>query len=134
MIFVDTSAWYAASVHDDADHVPAREFLASFRDELITSDFVLDETLTLLRARRHDLLAQTLGASLFGADIQMVHFLSEAELLDAWAVFQKFSDKEWSFTDCTSKVVMERLGIKTAFTFDHHFKQFGDIEIVPAQS
>ena len=45
--------------------------------------------------------------------------------------YELFSDKDWSFTDCTSKVVMERLGIQTAFTFDHHFKQFGTIAIVP---
>ena len=49
----------------------------------------------------------------------------------AWQVFRRFSDKEWSFTDCTSKVVMDRLGITTAFTFDHHFRQFGAVTLVP---
>jgi uncharacterized protein len=134
MIFVDTSAWYAASVRDDVDYNRAREFLASFQDELITTDYIIDETLTLLRARRHEQLAQALGSDLFGNDAEITHYLTSDEIKSAWAVFQKFSDKEWSFTDCTSKIVMERLGIKTAFTFDHHFKQFGDIEIVPQQS
>jgi len=46
-------------------------------------------------------------------------------------LFRDYADKRWSFTDCTSKVVMERLGIRTAFAFDHHFKQFGDVKVVP---
>jgi len=44
----------------------------------------------------------------------------------AWAVFECFNrDKWWSFTDCTSKVVMDRLGLYEAFTFDKHFEQMG---------
>lgn len=32
----------------------------------------------------------------------------DADFDAAWEVFQKFEDKAWSFTDCTSRVVMER--------------------------
>ena len=39
--------------------------------------------------------------------------------------------KGWSFTDCTSKVIMERLNISTAFSFDEHFEQFGSVIRVP---
>jgi len=54
-----------------------------------------------------------------------VHITEETERA-AWEVFEKFNkDKDWSFTDCTSKVVMERLGIREAFAFDHHFDQMG---------
>jgi hypothetical protein len=49
----------------------------------------------------------------------------------AWNVFVQFSDKGWSFTDCSSKVIMERLSISTAFSFDEHFGQFGSILRVP---
>ena len=49
----------------------------------------------------------------------------------AWFAFSRFADKDWSFTDCTSKVVIERFGISKAFTFDHHFHQFGSLEIFP---
>jgi predicted nucleic acid-binding protein len=58
-------------------------------------------------------------------------FGNNREILRAWEVFRHFADKEWSFTDCTSKVVMEDLGIDTAFTFDHHFRQFGSVTVVP---
>ena len=35
------------------------------------------------------------------------------------------SDKTYSYTDATSFAVMERLGLKTAFAFDPHFRQHG---------
>jgi predicted nucleic acid-binding protein len=46
-------------------------------------------------------------------------------------IFFKYSDKFWSFTDCTSRVLMERLGIQTAFAFDDHFRQFGTVVVLP---
>ncbi len=46
-------------------------------------------------------------------------------------VVRDYSDKEWSFTDCLSKVVMERLAIRTAFAFDQLFRQFGIVSVAP---
>ena len=40
-------------------------------------------------------------------------------------------EKEWSFTDCTNIVLMERLGNNHSFAFDEHFKQFDKITVVP---
>jgi uncharacterized protein len=51
MIFVDTGAWFAAIVPTDPNHQRAASFLATNREPLITTDYVVDETLTLLRAR-----------------------------------------------------------------------------------
>ena len=44
---------------------------------------------------------------------------------DAWRLFKTFSDEEYSFTDCTSFALMQSHAIKTAFTFDNHFRQHG---------
>ena len=60
-----------------------------------------------------------------------LHFLQEIEVRQAWKIFRDFADKEWSFTDCTSKVAMEKLGITKAFAFDQHFRQFGTVQVVP---
>jgi uncharacterized protein len=60
-----------------------------------------------------------------------MHKITDAELNLAWEMFEQFDDKNWSFTDCTSRVVMEQLGIKVAFAYDHHFHQFGTIQVVP---
>ncbi|MEX2015753.1 MAG: hypothetical protein WD873_03880 [Candidatus Hydrogenedentales bacterium] len=52
-------------------------------------------------------------------------------LANAWDVFRRYDDKRWSFTDCTIRVVMERLGVTTAFAFDAHFRQFESVTVVP---
>jgi hypothetical protein len=51
VIFVDTGAWFAAFVPKDADHSAARAWLAGNEAPLLTTDYVLDELLTLLRMR-----------------------------------------------------------------------------------
>ncbi|WP_216819169.1 type II toxin-antitoxin system VapC family toxin [Thiohalocapsa sp. ML1] len=57
--------------------------------------------------------------------------MTREDVEQAWKSFRRFSDKGWSFTDCTSRVIMERLGITTAFAFDEHFRQFGIGVVVP---
>jgi len=51
MIFVDSGAWFATAVPSDRRHVEARLWLAQNSEQLLTSDYVVDEILTLLRAR-----------------------------------------------------------------------------------
>jgi predicted nucleic acid-binding protein len=48
----------------------------------------------------------------------------------ARGVFFRYRDKDYSFTDCTSFVVMQELKLKRALTTDHHFRQMG-FEVVP---
>ncbi len=131
MIFVDTGAWYASLVPTDPDHVRAAQWLASNHSPLLTTDYVIDETLTLLRARGERRRALILGAKFFRHELAEVHKITASDLALAWKTFEQFDDKDWSFTDCTSKVVMEHLDIKIAFAFDHHFHQFGTIQVVP---
>jgi predicted nucleic acid-binding protein len=131
MIFVDTGAWYASVVADDVNHSAAAQWLKQNSEILLTTDYVIDETLTLLKVRGHLLLAVELGRGLFAGELANVVLVAEQDLHQAWEVFQQFRDKEWSFTDCTSKVVMEKLAIRQAFSFDHHFRQFGTVIVVP---
>jgi predicted nucleic acid-binding protein len=42
-----------------------------------------------------------------------------------WQMFKRYTDKAFSFTDCTSFVVMRHHGIWEAFTNDHNFEQVG---------
>jgi predicted nucleic acid-binding protein len=46
-------------------------------------------------------------------------------------VFQTKHHLGWSFTDCTSKVVIDDLAIRTAAALDQHFRQFGSVTVVP---
>jgi predicted nucleic acid-binding protein len=134
LVFVDTGAWVAYSSPDDQYHRVAAQWMRQNRRPLLTTDYVVDEALTLLKARGEPVRAQQLGALLFGGTFDSLielHYLSEEEVLGAWQVFRTYSDKHWSFTDCTSKVVIEELGITHAFAFDQHFRQFGRVVVVP---
>jgi predicted nucleic acid-binding protein len=132
VIFVDTGAWFAALVPSDKDHVSASQWLGrNRRTRLVTTDYIVDETLTLLPCRGEEKRARSLGRAFFEGDLAEIHYLSEAEIEQAWEVFLQFRDKEWSFTDCTSKIVIDKYDIKKAFAFDRHFRQFGAVLVIP---
>jgi len=50
---------------------------------------------------------------------------------EAWRLFKAFADHDFSFTDCTSFALMERLHINNAFTFDAHFQEYGRFNVKP---
>jgi len=131
VIFVDTGAWFARVVPTDPDHAAANAWFVQNREPLITSDYVVDETLTLLRTRGERRRAMEMGLLFFSGRIARLYFLSEADLRAAWQIFEQFEDKDWSFTDCTSKVLCERLAITQAVAFDEHFRQFGSMTVWP---
>lgn len=61
--------------------------------------------------------------------LELVWVLEDVAV-QAWKVFEQFNvDKQWSFTDCTSFVVMKQRSMMEAFTFDHHFAQMGFIKL-----
>lgn len=134
MIFVDTGAWFAAFVPNDADHAAADAWLEANTDLLVTTDYIVDELLTLLKMRREYQRALDIGPRLFQGNIARLEWVQPADIQQAWTIFQQYQDKNWSFTDCVSRVVMERLAIQTAFAFDDHFRPFGTVTVVPLGS
>jgi len=131
VIFVDTGAWFAAFVPNDADHSAADAWLETNTDLLVTTDYVIDELLTLMKMRGEFQRALRVGAALFTEEIAQVVWVLPEDVAHAWETFQRYHDKGWSFTDCVSRVVMQRLGIQQAFAFDAHFRQFGTVTILP---
>jgi predicted nucleic acid-binding protein len=91
----------------------------------------MDDTLTLLRARGQNQRAMIMGQAFVSGSAATLHFITLDEFHEAWELFRRFGDKEWSFTDCTSKVILEKFGLKSALSFDHHFRQFGTVQVVP---
>jgi uncharacterized protein len=131
MIFVDASIWYAAYVDEDAGHERALTLLAKPNDRLVTTDYVVDELLTLMVARNQKAVARKVGVSLLSGQLCEIVWISRDDVRGAWQVFNGFEDKAWSFTDCISCVVMQRLGVTQAFALDEHFKQFGFVSVLP---
>lgn len=127
-LFVDTSAWYALYNDMDDYHRQTSAFLQELvgqRSWLFSSDYVFDETVTLLRARLgHKKAAdfgQWIGQSELVKMLDVDHKVREA----AWEMFVRYDDKDFSFTDCTSFVLMRQLRLTDAFALDDHFEQMG---------
>jgi uncharacterized protein len=131
MIFVDTGAWFAAIVPTDPNRQRAASFLATNREPLIMTDYVVDETLTLLRARGERQRALLPGERFFSGRLAEIYHLTEEDVQQAWEVFLDYAGKDWSFTDCASKSIIEKHKLVSAFAFDHHFKQFGTVNVIP---
>ena len=130
-VFVDTGAWFAAFIQEDRDHSAALSWLDSSSEQLLTTDYIVDEVLTLLRVRNHRSSALLIGEKLLSGNLARIELITSKDFSCAWKILKNYSDKNWSFTDCTSKAVIERLKIKKAFAFDEHFAQFGNVEVVP---
>jgi hypothetical protein len=72
VIFVDTGAWFAAFVPNDADHAMADAWLETNTELLVTADYVIDEVLTLMKIRGEFRRALRVGASLFAEEITQI--------------------------------------------------------------
>ena len=97
---------------------------------LVTTDYVVDETLTLLRARMGLEAAARWWAQVDTSSRVQWEWMNPDRTAKARAWFFDWPDKQFSFTDCTSFVVMRELRIRRALTTDRHFLQAG-FEVVP---
>lgn len=127
-VFVDSSAFLALAdssdeYHDSAAHLQAD--LARDRRRFVTTDYIVDEAVTLLLVRHsHAAAAEFLNTARRSQYLQLEW--TTLERFDAAAdLFTHHRDKEWSFTDCVSFTLMRELNIQDAFTTDHHFRQAG---------
>ena len=128
-IFVDTSGWYALVDAGDRDHDRATYWFKQNRCPLITTDYIFDEILTLVRTSLGHGEAVKFAEKLLVSRLAQLISVTEDDKERAWEVFQSYDDKVLSFTDCTSFAVMERLGIDTALTVDHDFRALGYIMV-----
>ena len=134
-LFVDTAGWMSMADGGDAQHnaaCRARDTWLRQGGLLITSDYVLDETLTLIRMRLGIDAAETWWSQVSESPRLKVEWIhaDRAEKARAW--FFRWRDKSFSFTDCTSFVVMRQMRIRDALTLDEHFRQMG-FNVLPAE-
>ena len=134
-VFVDTSVLYALIDKRDSVHRAAREVVASLVQagrRLVVSDYVVAESVNLANARGGstvarrvlDLIEQSAGVRMewIGTD--------RFELTKTF--FRKHADHGYSFTDCTSIVLMRQLRLAEALTTDKHFVEAGFRSLLPA--
>ena len=127
-IFVDTSAFFALADETDTNHQEAKRLskkIGKEKLEVVISDHILSETITLIRIKMGFQKALLFGNRLFDSRITNLIVTEEKMLKEGWNIFSKYDDKKFSFVDCISFAIMMKEGIDTAFTFDNHFEQIG---------
>jgi len=131
MIFIDTGAWIALLNRRDQHHRDAVDVFNDLRkrqDRILTTDYIIDETITRLRYDTNHALAV-----LF---LNRIELLVEIDLLtiseinidifeEAKTLFRQYDSARLSFTDCTSFVTCRVNSISEAFAFDRHFQIMG---------
>ena len=132
-MLVDTAAWVAAADSRDAAGSAvrdARDQWLSSGGLLTTTDYVIDETLTTIRFRLGLDAAEAWWLQIDGSTRLRIESIDEPRRERARALFFRYRDKDFSFTDCCSFAVMRELRIRRALTLDHHFRQMR-FEVVP---
>ena len=124
-LFVDTGAWYALADRNDPAHRRVGDFLNTQTLRLVTTNFVFDESVTLIRYRLGFTAAKTFGEQLLRASIANVLAVTRQDEAKAWEIFSRYRDKSFSFTDCTSFATMQRLKLDSAVAIDDDFRAFG---------
>lgn len=128
MIFVDTWGWYALGNARDPAHAAVRDLyqdLQSQGQRPLTTDYVLDELITLLFRRVPALQAEKFLEGLLESIVVgfvRLERITPQRFRQAWDLRLKYRDHpRLSFTDCTSFVVMRDLAVDEALTDDSHF-------------
>lgn len=125
---LDSSYLIALETASDQWHPAAAEHwrgLVGTAHPLVTTSLVLGEVVAFFKSRRQHDKAIRIGNYVMRGEFNLF-VLVDHSLLDAgWTYLGNHHDKTYSLTDCVSFVLMQRLGLSTALTFDHHFTQAG---------
>ncbi|HPC60314.1 MAG TPA: PIN domain-containing protein [Verrucomicrobiota bacterium] len=127
-VFMDTAGFLALWDAADEHHARALRLQAALvRDgrRFLTTDYVVDETATLLLLRHSHAAAADFLRTVAASESLRLEWVSPDRFHAATALFARHDDKKWSFTDCVSFCVMHELKVRDCFTTDRHFRQAG---------
>lgn len=131
-LFLDASYIVALEASDDQHHSNAQEHWTKLLEappSLVTTSYVIDEVVTFLNSRHQHSKAVRVGNNLLRTSaIRLIH-VDVGLFYEGWHYFEQHADKRFSLTDCISFVLMKRLEIIEALTFDRHFGQAGFVKL-----
>jgi predicted nucleic acid-binding protein len=128
LIFVDTTVWVSGIDSSDALHEDGSAVLEALAEgrlaSAVTTDFVLDETLTLLKRRggKPEAIARAVDSILSSAVVDLI-YVDEALFGQALHTYKKY--EKLSFTDAVTLTVMQRRKIREIFSHDTDFDMKG---------
>lgn len=131
-VFIDAGPFYALNNPRDQYFLQAQVLIQKLKTNnirLITTDYIIEETATSLLTsfkggywNAVNFLNWILGKT----QPVVLEWIDQKRFFQASMIFLRYNkDKQWSFTDCTSFVIIKELKIPKVFTFDEHFKQMG---------
>jgi uncharacterized protein len=130
-VLADTSALLALVLRDDQNHRAAVTFVRDHpHARFVLTELILAELVTRVRARASAARAVEVARSLLDSRRYEVLFADSALVDDAVARMGRFADKRLSLTDCASFALLDRLAMRSAFAFDHDFRDCG-YEMLP---
>jgi predicted nucleic acid-binding protein len=113
----------------DREHSRATEFHKRLpqgeSSKRVTTNYVLTETLTIIRRRIGPTQAFALAKAVRGGKEVGFFWVEPVHHGEAIELMAHHGDTEWSVTDCSSFVIMRSLGIQDSFTFDRDFAHAG---------
>jgi uncharacterized protein len=129
-VLLDSSFFIALQNNNDNLHEAAIERddeLTEVTAQRHTVDWVLDEAVTvaLKRTGRKDICVE-LASIIRDEGMVHMHWTDTRRVDDALAIFRKYSDKEFSLTDCVLLAVAEQKGIRYLLTADNEFRTIPD--------
>ncbi|TAL02409.1 MAG: PIN domain-containing protein [Porticoccaceae bacterium] len=126
VVFADTGYWVAVLDPQDKLHEKARTISNSLgKPRILTTEMVLDELLAALSGLPERAFAiRGVDAIRTNPNVEVVPQTS-IQFREAFDLYKKMTDKEWSLTDCASFEIMKVRGISEALAHDHHFEQAG---------
>ncbi|MDE1873705.1 MAG: type II toxin-antitoxin system VapC family toxin [Candidatus Micrarchaeota archaeon] len=133
MIFLDTSFFVAFCLEEDDRHEEAvrirKELFAGKFGHAYTSEYVFDETLTLLLHLTKDLQKTIKFGELLGKSAEILPVGSGAFSM-SWTIFKQQRSTKFSFTDCTIINTLNSARIGNIATFDREFKTLRGIKVI----
>ncbi len=127
VILADTGGLYSLFNRNDQYHLKAKQFYKALlpRTEIVVIEYVLVETMTLLRARGYSSLAVQFRQGLSNSQIFTLRHSRPDFESATFEIFSRYSDKKWSYTDCALLAAAQILNTSFIFSFDHHIDQMG---------
>jgi uncharacterized protein len=130
-IFVDASFWIAFRGDNEPEHARALELVRKLHSEratLLTTYMVFAEIHAYF-SRIIPLRDQVIRDFREAPETRLIN-PDLADHVAAFSLLREYGDKTFSFCDAVSFVVMRRLSLRRALSFDHHFRQIGEFEIL----
>ena len=127
-VFVDASAYYAMLDPRDGWHKKVKECISQLESQDVryaTTDYILDEVVTLLQSRGLSYVVGPWLDDLMSNQLCHILWMNPERFEQVRQFFVKHHDKQWSFTDCFSFCVMQEHRIRLALASDDHFRQAG---------